>query len=288
MSTNGTALVQRVEETARQVSALGDAEGFNTAQRIARALSESTVVPDAYRENLPNVLVAMEYANRLGASVLAVMQNLDVVKGRPSLRATFLIGTVNACGRFTPIRFRWQGTEGKDDWGCRAIAKDRETGEECIGPLITIALAKAEKWWSKKDKHGNETSKWQTFPELMLMYRSAAWWTRVYAPELSLGLHSTEELEDMGKALPTLPERHAAALEALGAPDAPLAIGDGSPQPNERARLEVRRLQCRELDLLDAADEEAIDSAIQSEDGGLMRTWSATLDERLEKAGAGV
>src|SRR5690606_8102475 len=117
----------------------GNREAFNTAVRVAQSLAASTIVPDAYRDNVANCMVAMEYANRLGASVLAVMQNLDLIGGRPGLRATFVIGTVNASGRFTPIRYRWQGEEGKDSWGCRAVATDRESGEECVGPLVTIA-----------------------------------------------------------------------------------------------------------------------------------------------------
>jgi hypothetical protein len=169
----------------------GDKEAFNTGVRIANALSESDIVPTTYRGKIANVLVAMEYANRLGASVLAVMQNCDMIHNRPSMRATFLIGTVNATGRFTPIRWRFQGEEGTDEWGARAVAKDREDGEECVGPLVTIGLAKKEGWYSKSG------SKWQTIPELMLMYRSAAWWTRLYCPEKTLGL-TTDEMEDLG------------------------------------------------------------------------------------------
>ena len=206
---NSSTAIARVEETARNVSALGGgSEAFEIAQRMARALSSSTIVPEAYRGNIANVMVAMEYANRLGASVLAVMQNLDVIHGRPSLRATFLIGTVNACGRFSPIRFRWQGTEGGDDWGCRAVAIDRESGEECIGPLITIALAKSEKWYEKTG------SKWKTIPELMLMYRAAAWWTRVFSPELSLGLHTSDEAEDVEPPTQVRARNVALALDA--------------------------------------------------------------------------
>jgi hypothetical protein len=173
-----------------QSSAFSGKEAFAVAQRVGQALASSSIVPKDYQGNVANVMVAMEYAHRIGASVLAVMQNLDVIHGRPSLRATFLIATVNASGRFTPLRFRWQGEEGADSWGCRAVATDRESGEECIGPLITIELAKGEGWVNKSG------SKWKTLPELMLMYRSAAFWTRVYAPEISLGLHTTDELED--------------------------------------------------------------------------------------------
>lgn len=212
MSENGTAVVTRA--AAEQTPALsafgaGDA-GFDTAQRIAKALASSTMVPSAYQNNVANCLVAMEYAHRIGASVLAVMQNMDVIHGKPGLRSTFLIGTVNASGRFTPIRFRWQGAPGADDWGCRAVAKDRETGEECVGTLITIAMAKAEEWYDRKG------SKWKTMPEQMLMYRAATFWTRIYCPELSLGMHSSDELEDM----PPSPEVRSRTLsQALDAGD---------------------------------------------------------------------
>ena len=39
-------------------------------------------------------------------------------------------------------------------------------------------------------------SKWQTMPEQMLRYRAASFFVRAYAPELSLGLATREEVED--------------------------------------------------------------------------------------------
>ncbi len=173
------------------IDVFASAGNFGVAQRMATALATSTLVPKDYQGNLANVLIALELASRIGASVFAVMQNIDIIHGRPAWRATFLIATVNACGRFTPLRFRFQGTEGKADWGCRAVAKDRETGEECLGTLITIALANAEGWTGKNG------SKWKTMPEQMLCYRAAAFWTRVYAPELSLGMQTGDEVHDV-------------------------------------------------------------------------------------------
>lgn len=175
----------------RPIAAFSSTADFETAQRMAKSLASSTMVPQAYQGSIPNCLIAMEIASRIGASVFQVMQSLDVIHGRPSWSAKFLIGTVNASRRFSPIRYRWQGTEGRDDWGCRAVAHDRDSGEECVGPLVTLALAKAEGW------HGKNGSKWKTMPELMLMYRAGAFWTRVYCPEMSLGLTTTEEREDI-------------------------------------------------------------------------------------------
>lgn len=191
-------------ESGRALGVFSGQAAFASAQRIAQGLSRSTLVPEAYRGegNLSNVLIAMELANRIGASVLMVMQNLYVVHGRPGWSSAFLIATINQCGRFTPLRFRWEGERGTDSWGCRAVAKDREDGEECIGALITIGLAKEEGWYNRAG------SKWKTeMREQMLMYRAAAFWSRAYAPELSLGMQTTEEVQDViGQGMRDLPQ----------------------------------------------------------------------------------
>lgn len=167
-------------------------EKFSLAQRMAKALAASTLVPKAYQQSIPNCLIAIEVAHRIGASVFMTMQNLDIIHGKPGWRSTFLIATVNASSSFTPLRFRFEGKPGTDGWGCRAVAKDKQTGEELVGSLITIGLAKAEGWFQR------EGSKWKTMPEQMLCYRSAAFWTRIYAPEKSLGMQTSEELADLG------------------------------------------------------------------------------------------
>jgi hypothetical protein len=118
------------------------------------------------------------------------MQSMVPIHGKPTWSASFLIATVNSCGRFSPMRFRWVGKEGTDDWGCRAFAVEREGNLELVGALVTIAMAKAEGWYGKSG------SKWKTMPEQMLQYRAAAFWCRAYAPEIALGMHTSEEIHD--------------------------------------------------------------------------------------------
>lgn len=206
---------QEVTEPSRALSAFASETAFKAGYRMARAMSTSSLVPKEYQgeQNIPNVLIAMELANRIGASVLMVMQSLDIILGRPSWRATFLIATVNASNRFTPLRFRWTGKEGSDEWGCRCVAQDRDSKEECLGALITIGLAKAEGWTSKNG------SKWKTMPEQMLMYRAASFWTRIYAPELSLGMQTREEVIDTYGEV-----REDVSLPAGVAPGSPAAL----------------------------------------------------------------
>jgi hypothetical protein len=172
------------------------AAGFNSTRafallcRAAKALADSTMVPTIYQGNLPNSIIALEMAQRIGASPLMVMQNLYIVYNRPAWSAKFLIACFNQCGRFSAVRYIWSGKRGQDDWGCQAWAFEKATGEKIFGPVITLALAKAEGWYGRKD------SKWQTMPEKMFMYRSAAWMIDTHAPELSMGIRTDDEVHD--------------------------------------------------------------------------------------------
>ena len=174
------------------LSAFSSENAFVSVQRMAKALASSTLVPDAYRgeANLGNCIIALELSQRIGASVMAVMQSMVPIHGKPTWSASFLIATVNSCGRFSPMRFRWVGKEGTDEWGCRAYAVERDSNLELVGALVNINMAKVEGWYGKSG------SKWKTMPEQMLQYRAGAFWCRTYAPEIALGMHTSEEIQD--------------------------------------------------------------------------------------------
>lgn len=174
----------------RNVGPFSDIQSFENAQRMAKALCSSPLVPNEYRgdSGLGSALIALELAQRMNASPLMVMQNLDVIHGRPSWRSQMVIAAINSSGHFSPLRYEMNG-EG-DDQNCRAYAYDQKTGDRLEGPLVSIAIAKAEGWY------GRNGSKWKTIPELMLRYRAAAWWGRQYAPELLMGLPTVDETAD--------------------------------------------------------------------------------------------
>lgn len=165
---------------------------FEDVQRIAKAYAASSFVPQAFQNNIPNCIIAVSMAHRLGAETLAVMQNLHVIHGKPGWSATFIISCINSCGRFTPLLFDVSG-EG-DEKTCFAFAVLRDTGDTVSGPPVSIAMAKKEGW------HGKNGSKWQSMPELMLRYRAATFFGRLYCPEILMGMRTQDELEDMKRA----------------------------------------------------------------------------------------
>lgn len=165
-----------------------DSKSFELSQRVAKMLSSSNLIPKEYQGNIQNTMIALEMANRIGASPLMVMQNLYIVHGKPSWSSSFIIAAINNCKRFSPLRFDMKG-EGAS-MSCVAWANDLKTDEKLKGPKITMDMAKAEGWTSRAG------SKWLTMPELMIRYRSAAFFGRLYAPDILMGMHTTEEVND--------------------------------------------------------------------------------------------
>lgn len=186
---------------------------FERAQRMAKQLAVSDIVPAQYKGNVSNTMIALEMANRTGSSPIMVMQNLHVIQGKPSWSSAFIIAALNSCGMFSPIRFKyqdrgpkminyetWDGPPGQrrkvsksiqvHDKACIAYATDA-SGNVLDGPCVTVEMAVMEGWYTKSD------SKWPTMTDLMLSYRAAAFFGRLYAPDVLMGMQTKEEVEDV-------------------------------------------------------------------------------------------
>ena len=174
----------------RKTGVFDNEENFAVAQRMCKALAASSLVPVAYQGNISNCMIALEISQRTNASPLMIMQNLYIVHGNPGWSSQYIIASINSCGRFSPLQFEMVGEQGKDTWGCFAKAKGID-GEIYTGATVTITMAKAEGWVQKKG------SKWQSMPEVMLRYRAASFFGRVYAPEILMGMKSSDEIEDI-------------------------------------------------------------------------------------------
>lgn len=201
---------------------------FDTMQRVCRLFASSELVPDMYKATeknpiekaMANCMIAIEIAQRIGASPLMVMQNMVPIYGKPSWSSKFLVATVNTCGRFNPLQYRFaeKGMLGMVDYtdyvwdnatrSKRAVLKQFDGKKvmdiECVAfttakgsdnvlesSPISIRLAIQEGWYTKNG------SKWQTMTRQMLMYRAASFWTSAYAPELSMGMKTIEENQDI-------------------------------------------------------------------------------------------
>lgn len=210
---------------------------FELLQRKACLLSNSTIVPQEYRatiekkveygkkilENNPNAIsncaIAIDMAQRMNTSELMIMQNLSIIHGHPSWSSQWIIAAINNCGKYGTLKFETKQLGEKvipfeenywdkdiqnkniqkirrsnitiQDMSCIAYATDKSTGERLESSTITIEMAVMEGWYTKPG------SKWKTMPEIMLKYRSASFFGKIYAPELLMGISSIEENQDI-------------------------------------------------------------------------------------------
>lgn len=197
-----------VEQTAMAVggNVWQDKAAFNQALRAAQMLSQSTLVPQNYQGKPQDCFIAVEMAARMNTSPIFIMQNLYVVKGKPTWAGQACMAMINACGKFRDVKHVYTGTKGADNRGCYVTATRISDGETVNGTEITMAMVKAEGWITN--------SKWKNMPEQMLGYRAASFFARMYCPEALMGLQTYEEVQDVEpRTQPTVTELTAALKE---------------------------------------------------------------------------
>lgn len=186
---------------------------LSEAMELASMLCKAKLVPENYRgeENSANILIAFDYAQRMNIGALEVMQNMDIIQGKPSWSSKFIISTINSCGRFELLEYKFKYHEKPETYEreywynkkrntekktmqnveCWAVTINRKTGKTIEGPRSSLKMAFLEGWLSKPG------SKWNSMTQLMLQYRAAAFFGRFYCPDLLMGMKTQEEAVDI-------------------------------------------------------------------------------------------
>lgn len=221
--------------------------GFVLANRIAKAFASSNAVPAQFQaftikkvgrdehvvENpsaIGNCLVAIEVARAVGMSIVAVMQNADMIEGKLRWSGKFVIAAINASRRFTPLRFAmrklgpikasYKEKTGWDDQARRPVFTERIVeveDEECIAwalpagfvtppGIYTLEQARAAglpviesapvtmRMAVEEGWYGKPGSKWQTgLKALMFQYRAGSFFGNIHAPDIVMGMGPTSE-----------------------------------------------------------------------------------------------
>ena len=203
--------------TTPKQSVYSSIQAFESAQRMAKSLAESDIVPILYRGKLGNCIVALEIANRMGMSTVQVMQNLNIIHGQPSWKTKFIIGLIKGCGRFEGFDYK----ETADS--CQCFAVEKASGKEVTGDKITMDMAKREGW--------TKNSKWSTMPHTMLRYRAASSFGGFHIPDLILGIQSVEESEVIEAEVSVEPEPADSKLDKVASLLAPKTDPVPVPKP---------------------------------------------------------
>ena len=183
----GVAIVEQATQLTTN-SVWENKDQFNQLLRAAQMLSQTSIIPQSYQNKPQDCFVAIEMANRMGVSPMVVMQNMYVVKGKPSWAGQACTMLINSCGKFKDVKHIYTGEKGKPNRGCYVTATRISDGSQVDGVEVTMQMAQSEGWTSN--------SKWRNMPELMLAYRASAFFARVYCPEAMMGVQTAEEVYD--------------------------------------------------------------------------------------------
>lgn len=216
------------EQTEAALAPFASAKSFAVALRMADNLADSNFVPEKFRGKPADLVFGMDIAHRTGMGLLPVLQSVFFVGGKPGFEAKFLIACLNATRRFSAIDYE-EGGEGDAQY-CVAFATDLKTNKVKRGTKITIALAKAEGWYTRSG------SKWKTMPDQMLRYRAASFFIRAFAPDVALGMQTVDELQESVQAtLEPIPEERSKP-EDFGVK----AKSDAKPRSTKPAAIEQK------------------------------------------------
>lgn len=164
-------------------------DSFKLAHQMAKAMSQSTIVPPVFQKSEANCMLAISQAQRLGTDPFVVVNNMFPIQGKITWKSEFIIAMINASGKFdTELQFEEEEKDGKP-YACTCFTfKD---GRKITGIKVTMDMANAEGWTTKNG------TKWKNMPQLMLRYRAATFFGRFNAPEITSGLYTIEEGEDV-------------------------------------------------------------------------------------------
>ena len=195
--------IVKIEPTSElSTNVFSNKENFAELFDIGKMFASSTLVPQAYQGKAMDCTIAVDMANRMGVSPMMVMQNLYVVRGKPSWSGQACTSLINGSGKFKNVKHVYTGEKGTDTWGCYLEAIRIEDNTVVKGAEVTIKMAKDEEWYGKSG------SKWKTMPELMLAYRASAFFARVHIPNALMGMQVEGEAEDITnkKEVPQAPD----------------------------------------------------------------------------------
>lgn len=141
---------------------------FSDNWKIATQLAKSTLLPAEFQGKTENVIIALGMSQKMGIDFFTIAQNLHLVKGRLSWSGSFCKTLIEKTGQYKDLDLVYVGKENSDDYGCYLEATRIRDNKRIRGNTVTVKMAKTEGWWSRKDKYGNETSKWPTMTAQML------------------------------------------------------------------------------------------------------------------------
>jgi hypothetical protein len=188
MPETSTAVATTAPQQRKPVALAGPQNDLDTAYRLAQNLAASNLIPQDLKGKPSDVLVILLYGQELGLAPMQAIQTIDVMKGRPQLRANLWVALTRKAGHKARVI-----EESETSCTFRIIRHDDPEPH-----IVTYTLDDAK----KAGLLGN--SNYTKNPKAMLYARAASTCCRRACPEVALGFSDEYELAEDEQQSPTL------------------------------------------------------------------------------------
>lgn len=255
--------------------ALFQPQSLGEAMEIAKLMAAGNFVPGHLRGKAGDCLAVVMQSARWGLDPFAVGNKTYFVNDRMSYEAQLVIAVLNTSGVLKGrLDIQWERTE--IDLICTAT-----------GTLKADARPKSITQEMSKIKTKNSPL-WISSPQQQLGYYTSRLWARLFAPEVLLGVYTTDEVEEMGidnaRDVTPAPQRRRRVTAASSQPTREVVI------EGETVIQETPAHDAETGEIIDETSEEETARALdaetfaQAEGGeaveavGTEEDWQATID----------
>ncbi|MFI4954526.1 MAG: hypothetical protein ACHP9Y_01285 [Gammaproteobacteria bacterium] len=171
-----------------------DFTNLEAAQRCVQIIIKSGLAPDIYRDKPERALMAIQMGLELGFKPIQALQSIDVIQGRPSIRA---VAQLALCKTAPDFEYCVEGFDGEDIAWCKVKRRNQ--------PEVVRRFSMAD---AATAGLSNKAGGWKTYPKRMLQNRARSWaLTDCYADKL----HGLSTIEEMEEAVPFQQQTYEAA-----------------------------------------------------------------------------
>ena len=195
MSTNAPAVTQQ----SKQLVPIGNRgivpSNMDDLFRFAKAVSVSGLAPKGI-ESAEAIFVALEMGLEVGLPMMAALQNIAVINGRPTIWGDAQLAVVRGTGELTLFE-EWYEEGGKRlarnpatfTDATTAVCRVQRAGYEAAETAFSVADAKRANLWGK-------AGPWSQYPARMLRFRARSFGLRDQFGDALRGLRTAEEVMD--------------------------------------------------------------------------------------------
>ncbi|PUX69025.1 RecT family recombinase [Cronobacter sakazakii] len=191
---NDITVTSQPDATVGTAAAIFNPEGLIRLQQFAQVMSEGAVsIPQHLRGKPADCLAVTMQAAQWGMNPFAVAQKTHVVNGALGYEAQLVNAVVSSSSLLaTRLNYRWDGdwskVSGKTDKSLNLTVTVWATLKGETEPReLTISMAQAGV---------RNSPNWEVDPRQQLAYLCTKRWARLHAPDVLLGVYTTDELEE--------------------------------------------------------------------------------------------